>query len=627
MTTFIVNKRSPVFSSVSDLTVDGRPIVELCARFAGAPSAASNFFVDKTDDPKGVVDARNVEEVPATLDPITTETGRTNFVRAVTDAAMEAKADRNYLVASAYMLSSKLSSPGNPQDAAGRVGPFAMSGEEWRAGLAAAIAAGQTLRPVDLFSPVAQSAVAALLTGKAMKDFAAAENRLPTPVELFFFERVGKDALKLLKLDPDKPCSGAFDPAPAAGSYGASIAVKKSGEVIKAVKDGLVMGFTEARAEIGRLPPHLRFFSDEDAAPWLTVARLLKADNLQASPDKLAGQLMSVIGAMTATETRSAVFVGFCLTFCGVKEAKDKVPAAGVGLPDTWKAWAGGAGNPVPAGAIVVTKPEGGKSSVGILAATPTGDTFQVYLCSEDGPVNVAIKAIARDKIDVLRWFDIAGAGDPASAMLGSLSRKFESGSGGPGTVSSGNGDAGGVSYGTYQLTSKDGGSVTEFVDQLPAALKGRFAGLVAGTPAFSTVWQAIAAEDAAGFGKLQHDYIKAKYYDVLVASVKAATGFDGNGRSAALQNCLWSTAVQHGAAGGAAIVNAVIAALQAAGAPLANIKAFDEQALQAIYAERGRANGSTLVHFSNNSASVQQSVANRFVRELADALKMLADA
>src|SRR5262249_46471025 len=40
---------------------------------------------------------------------------------------------------------------------------------------------------------------------------------------------------------------------------------------------------------------------------------------------------------------------------------------------------------------------------------------------------------------------------------LGSLSEKYESGGRGPGTVSTGKGDLGGVSYGTYQLSSKVG--------------------------------------------------------------------------------------------------------------------------------------------------------------------------
>jgi len=41
--------------------------------------------------------------------------------------------------------------------------------------------------------------------------------------------------------------------------------------------------------------------------------------------------------------------------------------------------------------------------------------------------------------------------------VLGSLSAKYETSGRGPGTVSTGRGDAGGVSYGSYQLASKLG--------------------------------------------------------------------------------------------------------------------------------------------------------------------------
>src|SRR5690606_14182281 len=46
----------------------------------------------------------------------------------------------------------------------------------------------------------------------------------------------------------------------------------------------------------------------------------------------------------------------------------------------------------------------------------------------------------------------------PPAWVLGSLSSKYETGGRGPGTVSSGRGDAGGVSYGSYQMTSRPHG-------------------------------------------------------------------------------------------------------------------------------------------------------------------------
>ncbi len=51
--------------------------------------------------------------------------------------------------------------------------------------------------------------------------------------------------------------------------------------------------------------------------------------------------------------------------------------------------------------------------------------------------------------------------------ILGKLSEKFETSGRGPGTVSGGQGDPGGRSYGSYQMTSKpNGGTVKRFVSQ-----------------------------------------------------------------------------------------------------------------------------------------------------------------
>src|SRR5215211_8388916 len=51
-----------------------------------------------------------------------------------------------------------------------------------------------------------------------------------------------------------------------------------------------------------------------------------------------------------------------------------------------------------------------------------------------------------------------AGAlGQALADALGALSAKYETGGRGPGTVSTGSGDPGGVSYGSYQMASKMG--------------------------------------------------------------------------------------------------------------------------------------------------------------------------
>src|SRR4030095_8246830 len=88
----------------------------------------------------------------------------------------------------------------------------------------------------------------------------------------------------------------------------------------------------------------------------------------------------------------------------------------------------------------------------------------------------------------------IGAVGTSTAALLGNLSAKYETGGRGPGVVSTGAGDFGGVSYGSYQMASKMG-VPTKFVTQPGLPWLKDFANLVAGTAPFTAVWQSIAAE------------------------------------------------------------------------------------------------------------------------------------
>lgn len=205
--------------------------------------------------------------------------------------------------------------------------------------------------------------------------------------------------------------------------------------------------------------------------------------------------------------------------------------------------------------------------------------------------------------------------------VLGKLSEKFETGGRGPGIVSTGVGDAGGVSYGSYQMTSKPGGGrVKEFISQPDFPFGARFAGLTPGTPAFTAAWKALAAERPDEFHATQHEFIKRTHFDRLVRKIRTEDGLDVTTRSHALQDVIWSTAVQHGP--GSGIPHTALGTL---GVQPPDPE-FDRKLIIAIYSERGRkkADG-TLVHFSRNSAAVQAGVAKRFVNEQRDALDMLA--
>ena len=130
-----------------------------------------------------------------------------------------------------------------------------------------------------------------------------------------------------------------------------------------------------------------------------------------------------------------------------------------------------------------------------------------------------------------------------ADEHLGKLSEKYESGGRGPGTVSTGRGDPGGVSYGTYQLASKIG-RADAFVKRY---YPDEFKGLQGGTPEFTVRWKELAAKDTAGLRKNEHEYIKETHYDPQVKKLEAELKLDLSKRSAALRDVVWSVAVQHG--------------------------------------------------------------------------------
>ena len=62
----------------------------------------------------------------------------------------------------------------------------------------------------------------------------------------------------------------------------------------------------------------------------------------------------------------------------------------------------------------------------------------------------------------------------------------------------------------------------------------------------FGATWKAIAAEDPAAFFDAQHAYIARTHYAPVVDEAFRKTGLDIGARSNAVQNVVWSMAVQH---------------------------------------------------------------------------------
>jgi hypothetical protein len=203
-----------------------------------------------------------------------------------------------------------------------------------------------------------------------------------------------------------------------------------------------------------------------------------------------------------------------------------------------------------------------------------------------------------------------------ADEPLGKLSEKYESGGRGPGTVSTGKGDPGGVSYGTYQLASKIG-RADQFVTKY---YPDEFKGLKGGTDEFTKKWKELADKDPKALHANEHAFIKETHYDPQVKKLAKDVSLDVTKRSAALRDAVWSVAVQHGP-NTDIIVTAVKPLIK--DAKLEDVT--DEAILRAVYAERGRKDkDGKLIHFRRVSDDLIPALTRRFENELKDALEML---
>lgn len=238
-------------------------------------------------------------------------------------------------------------------------------------------------------------------------------------------------------------------------------------------------------------------------------------------------------------------------------------------------------------------------------------------------------------------------ADDQEEELLGTLSARYEAS--GPGHISTGAGDLGGKSYGSYQFASASDGPKHFFEwcqasentyykqigDRLHAAYYNGGAGYGSN---FDAEWRKLAEENSAGFEQAQRNYVRRGYYDPIVARIESAVpGFDMDNYSIALRNVFWSRAVQHGTGGAKNVITRAFTALGG----------FTNQAerilIDAIYAESGRVGtegsymmsgktaekygiaGKSLYYFSGNSSGIQIGVYERLrINEPSVAQQML---
>jgi hypothetical protein len=200
----------------------------------------------------------------------------------------------------------------------------------------------------------------------------------------------------------------------------------------------------------------------------------------------------------------------------------------------------------------------------------------------------------------------------------GSLSARFESGENGVGTI--GYDDSGGTSYGIYQISSR-AGTMQSFLDymqerapDLASRLKAAGRSNTGGTSgSMPKEWKKIASEDPERFEQIQHDFIEKTHYRPALEEVYRRTGLDVEKQSQAVQEVLWSTAVQHGSKGAANIFCKAIEQGRSKGQEVP-----EHQLIGSVYSSRAG-------YLGGLSRDVREAVSRRFLEEKSMALAMLA--
>jgi hypothetical protein len=224
-----------------------------------------------------------------------------------------------------------------------------------------------------------------------------------------------------------------------------------------------------------------------------------------------------------------------------------------------------------------------------------------------------------------------SGAASPSGKSntdIWALATKGETGraSGNPGIVNEKGAasDAGGYSYGSFQIATKTG-TFDTFMQYAKNEDPGVYARLMkaggskaalAGTPGFIAEWKAIAKDDPQGFQKLQAGFIKKTHYDVQMDLLKK-NGIDLSGRSDAVKNVVFTMATAEGPWS-----KTISQALQGK-----NIKDMDDKELiNAIYDTKS---SKLTKMYAKNGAALQAGITARWGeggRERKDALAMLTN-
>jgi len=190
----------------------------------------------------------------------------------------------------------------------------------------------------------------------------------------------------------------------------------------------------------------------------------------------------------------------------------------------------------------------------------------------------------------------------------GMLSAFFESGERGDAVGYDSNG---GTSYGTFQISSRQG-TMRHFLDFLAKQAPEWATRLEHAGPAntgstkgkMPAEWRAIASEDPEKFANLQRRFIAESHYLPALKNVLQSTGLDRDMFSIPLKEVLFSTAVQHGSTGATKIFQRAMETLDQA-----KPNDIASQLLEQVYAVRK-------TQFASSSNRVREAVQGRLEQE-----------
>ena len=256
---------------------------------------------------------------------------------------------------------------------------------------------------------------------------------------------------------------------------------------------------------------------------------------------------------------------------------------------------------------------ENNKNGTKRLQSSINANTRQAELLSEKGIDSKTYNDVwatnfskrADISSDVIRDFNSIKAQDiqfNTSDHLGFVSGEFESG-GNPGTVAK---DNFGYAYGAWQMNSKKG-ILPKFVESLKGDPKfGKLAELEIDSPEFQKEWASLAKQYPNEFLKKQHECISKNLFMPVFNYAKSA-GINVTNR--AVQEALWSQAVQHGLSGNKKIIDAAASKLSPQSKP--------EDIVRALYSARSNyING-----LSTLDAGLKEQLNSRYRKETSKAL------